>query len=75
DDDHLTLECLLYWNLDGVAAAGEDRSDIDLDTWRGATRAAFYAMATQSGATATIDQASPTPKVEPAEHLSDSARG
>ena len=75
EDDHLTLECRLYWNLDGVAAAGEDRSDIDLDTWRGATRAAFYAMANQSGATATIDHAPPMPSVEPAEHLSDSTRG
>ena len=75
EDEHLTLECRLYWNLDGVAAAGEDRSDIDLETWRGATRAAFYAMANQSGATATTDHPAPMPTVEAAEHLSDSARG
>lgn len=74
-DEHLTLECQMYWNLDGAAASGEDRSEIDLDTWRAATRAAFYTMANQNGTSATIDHAPPLPPVEPADHLTDSARG
>ena len=45
EGDGLILECRTEWDIDGVPGLGEDRSEVDLETWRNATRVVFYAGA------------------------------
>lgn len=37
ENDGLVLECRTEWEMDGVAAVGEDRSTVDIDAWRRAS--------------------------------------
>lgn len=70
DHDGLILECRMEWELDGVPALGADRSEVDLDTWRRATRAGLRAALDGNGGSVTlVGHIPPWPPTEPLEPL------